>query len=102
MRGDFINDIFECNFGDIFIEVDPQCVNLVEDLQFTKEDEEGGKLKKMTSKPGIEGTFQKHGHTSDAADYLICFLFASEYADFQRGPGSYEITQGKSFRKNTY
>lgn len=102
MRGNFINDIFECNFGDIYLEIDPVCVNLIEDLQFTKEDVDGGKLKKMTSKPGIDGTFQKHGHTSDAMDYMICQMFGPEYEDFQRGPGGMSITQGKHTRNKTY
>lgn len=92
MRGNFINEILSSNYAGIKITISDSCSNSIDDLNYCKEDINGGKLKNKV-KDKIKGiTFEEYGHTSDTMDYFICEAFKKEYLDYQKG--------GK--RKNTY
>lgn len=71
-RRDFINKCLKGGFG-FDIEIDPSCTELIQDLEFVKEDANGAKKKDKVKVDGI--TFEKYGHFSDAFDSLICYVW---------------------------
>lgn len=75
-RGQFTNQVFEGKHN-IRIVVDPKCVNLIADFEYTKETPEGTKHKEIVrdSKKGV--SYEKIGHTGDAHDYSLCACFES-------------------------
>lgn len=86
MRGNFINTIFESNFGDITITIDPSCKNTIADYTYLKENSDGKKFKEKTKNAETNATYEKYGHTSDANDYFFCEAFSPEYQDYQEPP----------------
>jgi hypothetical protein len=78
-RRPFINAIFESKFN-FSIEINKNCVNLIEDLMFVKEDENGAKSKKEKHQDGGE----KYGHTSDTLDYFIISLLKNIYDNYAK------------------
>jgi phage terminase large subunit len=86
MRGNFINEIFANNYGDISINLFENSVYLKNDLLFGKEASDGTKLKEKVK--GEDGsTYEKYHHFSDTLDYLICEAFKREFSDYQNGGG---------------
>jgi hypothetical protein len=47
-------------------------------------------------------TYEKYGHTSDANDYLITTVFASEFSRYQKGGADMKVTTGKNYSKHGY
>ena len=92
MRINFINEVFSSNFEGLKITIGEHCSNSIDDLNYCKEDENGGKAKEKV-KDKIRGiTYEKYGHTSDTLDYIITKVFSKEYALYQKG--------GKKVKKN--
>jgi hypothetical protein len=89
MRGQFFNTILFNNFADIVFKIDPSKKEAISDFTNTKEASDGtkDKAKEKDSKSGV--SYQKHGHISDATDYLLCYAFRTEFETFQRG----DVTQ---------
>lgn len=102
MRGNFINDIFSKNFGGIELKVDRRCVNTVKDYVYLKEDSDGTKLKEKVKDPKTLQTYEKYGHTSDANDYLLCYMFTGEFSTYQKGGIDTKVTLGKNQSNNSY
>lgn len=75
---DFLNNLFAGVYG-IDVEIDPSCVNLIEDLEYGKEDANGGIDKKKVKDPITGETYEKYGHCTDAFRYLICSIFEDLY-----------------------
>ena len=85
MRINFINEIFDSNYSNICISIHENCEKSINDLNYCKEDENGGKLKSLVKDKIRNITYQEYGHTSDTLDYFICSVFEKEYYDYQRG-----------------
>src|SRR5690606_13677180 len=66
MRGNFINAMFEVNFGGVSIFIGNNCRNSISDYMNLKIDSDGTKkkTKEKDRKTGV--TFEPFGHTSDA------------------------------------
>ena len=84
-RGNFINSIFQQQFGGISILIDENCRNTIADYNNLKEASDGAKLKEKARNPDTGVSYEKYGHCSDANDYLICAAFAREYELYRNG-----------------
>ena len=90
MRGNFINQIFRRQFDDINIKISEVCKNTIEDYNQVKEDADGTKKKTKFRDPATQITYERHGHTSDANDYLLCEVFKNSFNLYVRGPDKVE------------
>lgn len=109
-RQQFLNTIFYNQarnepYKGIKIIIGDNCKLTKEDIQNVKEDpseSNRGKLKEkaVDSESGI--SYQKYGHMSDTLDYLMCFVFSGEYAEYKSGGKVFNMTVGKSTSKNSY
>jgi len=104
MRGNFINTIFESNYGGIKIEIGSNCPNTIADYTYLKENSEGKKFKKKVKDRDSGATFEEFGHTSDANDYFLTEAFRGEYLDYQTPPDNDQVRTygGVSQRKNKF
>jgi hypothetical protein len=71
---DFVNKIFADGLP-ITIKIDNGCKALINDFEFMKEAADGGKHKTMAKDPNTGGSYEKYGHTSDSAIYLLISAF---------------------------
>lgn len=93
MRGNWINeDIFEKEI--IKLRISDKCFHTIQDLQFTKEDSDGTKLKKKEKDVRTGVTYEKWGHCSDVLDYLLTFAFNREFLNYQRGGRKVKMIAG--------
>lgn len=83
-RVNFINDIFASNFNSLSIQIDNNCVELINDFLFQKENADGTKMKEKITKHGE--TYEKYGHFSDNFDYFMCEAFREDYEEHMSGP----------------
>jgi len=75
-RRDFMNKLLSGIYPIRFI-IDKSCEKSIADFENVKEDVDGTKLKKAT-KDKVSGiSYEKYGHCSDTADYLLCEVFKS-------------------------
>jgi hypothetical protein len=74
----FMNAILEGKLP-IDIEVDPSCERLIEDLSYVLQGPDGGKHKKRVKDSDTGVTYEERGHTSDAAEYLVCSAFSEAF-----------------------
>lgn len=102
MRLNFINTIFESGFMGCNITIGINCKNTVEDYAYLKQDADGGKLKEKAKDPTTGVSYEKRGHTSDANDYFLCYVFADEYSKYLNGGRSGVPIIGKNVSKNNY
>lgn len=72
-RQKFINRILEGKYPHIEVYFDIEMENTIRDFEFLKQGADG-KLKELVKDPSTKATYQKLGHTSDAAEYLLCEL----------------------------
>lgn len=72
-RRDFVNKAFMGGFA-LDIEIDPSCKEFLMDLEFVKEDVDGGKKKEVV-KDSLGNSYQKYGHHGDAFEYFLCRAF---------------------------
>lgn len=75
---DFLNNLF-AGVYDIDIEIDESCKNFIHDLEYAKEDENGGMMKPKKKDEITGQTYEKYGHCLDAFRYLICSIFEKLY-----------------------
>lgn len=85
MRCMFANELFSGKIEGCTVYLDPDCTNTVEDLKYTKEAADGGKLKERVKNKDTGQSYEKYGHCSDAFDYFATKFFQSEYNDYLRG-----------------
>ena len=52
---------------------------LIEDLSQVSQGPDGGKHKKRETDPTTKVSYEKHGHTSDAGEYLLCSAFSDQF-----------------------
>ena len=80
-RRDFMNRIMGGGYEDIEFMVDPSCELMITDFENVMTDVDGKKwVKKGKNKAGVP--FEKHGHFSDTADYLLCSAFEDRFKNF--------------------
>lgn len=96
MRGNWINTVLENNLGGIKVWVSDRCKAAINDFINTKEAADGTKNKETEKDPNTKVTSQKYGHFTDLFDYIMCYAFANEYDQYQRGGLNFVIKQGKS------
>lgn len=101
-RGNFLNICFETGYQGIDIKIGQNCVNTTNDYLYLKEDSDGTKKKDKAKDLGTGVSYEKYGHTSDANDYFLCYVFAAEFHRYQKGGREFAITMGKNVSKNTY
>jgi hypothetical protein len=78
LRRDFVNKIFE-NKLPIRIRIDENCHYLIGDYMYIKQALDGTKDKHIVEDKETGDKYQKYGHMSDAADYLMVELFKTYY-----------------------
>jgi hypothetical protein len=73
-RRDFLERIFQgkvhINGKKVRIYIDPECKEMIKDLQYLKLGAEGKHKEEVKNADGAK--YQKLGHTSDALEYMIC------------------------------
>lgn len=80
-RRDFINRVMGGGYDDIEFIVDPSCKLMITDFENVMTDLDSKKwVRKGKNKAGVP--FEKHGHYSDTADYLLCSAFYDRYKNF--------------------
>lgn len=85
MRGNFINQIFERGFNGCEIKIGKHCKESISDYNNVKEDTDGTKKKQKTTNPETKVSYEMHGHTSDANDYLICEILKADFNQYRTG-----------------
>ena len=78
LRRDFVNKIFE-NKLPIRIIIDESCTHLINDFMYVKQSLDGTKDKHIVTDKETGDKYQKYGHLSDGADYLLVELFRDFY-----------------------
>ena len=96
MRGNWINEMLESGNN---IMVGTHCYNSVADMQFTKEDADGTKLKKKVKDMRTGISYEQYGHCSDTLDYFLCQYFNREFLLYQRGGRETKMISSKSMRR---
>lgn len=99
--GDFVNAIFENRIKNISIQINESCKTSINDYIETKQDKDGGILKKRETDPQTKTSFEKHGHFTDNLKDFICQCFESEFIQFQSnkiGHQAYIIERPKRIR----
>ena len=102
MRGNFINTILDNELYGISLKLDNSCKLSINDFILTKEASDGTKNKEMETNPVTKVRSQKTGHFTDLTDYLICYAFANEFNQYQRGGVSSFISVGKNVSKHNF
>lgn len=103
MRGNFMNTIFEKGYNGIEIWIHENCSKSIADFLYLKEASDGSKLKEKVTNPDTKVSYEKYGHTSDTADYIITFAFISEFIRFQKMGVGGDVKTGKpASSKNAY
>lgn len=97
MRGSFINQILKEGYNDINIYVNNNCENLINDMLYGLEKEDGTKLKQNYKDKETGETYEKYFHMADALDYLVCNNFTEDYNIFKQ-PTTYSIDYKKVSR----
>lgn len=94
--GEFINEIYLNNIFGLNIMINEECKNSIGDYIDTKEDKDGGVLKKRITDPDTGISYEKNGHLSDTKRYFIVKCFYTEYTKFVNklsNPQDYHIAQ---------
>jgi len=80
--GDFINAIYEENWGGMSITIGEHCKYSISDYIELKQDKDGGTLKKRITDPQTKVSYEPVGHLSDTKKDFIVSCFANEFAQF--------------------
>lgn len=96
MRGNFINTILEKELNGISFMIDDKLKEAINDFINLKEAADGTKNKTMATDPKTKTRYQEWGHITDLTDYLICYAFANEYSQYQKGGLSFLPSYGRN------
>jgi len=80
--GDFINAIYEGAIPGLEIIIGENCKKSISDYIETKQDKDGGVLKKRVTDPKTGSSYEPNGHLSDTKRYIICEAFKDEFNKF--------------------
>jgi len=78
LRRDFINRMFEDKLP-IRVMINEDCHYMIADYMYLKQAIDGGKDKHIVTDKETGDKYQKYGHLSDSADYLMVELFKTYY-----------------------
>jgi phage terminase large subunit len=100
MRGNWINEVFDHNEGELTFIIGNKCVNSIADYMYLKEASDGTKAKIKEKNKETNVTFERYGHTSDANDYLLCVAFQHQFSLYQSGGviQTYETGNDREYR----
>lgn len=82
VSGDFINAIYEENWEGMSITIGENCRESISDYIETKQDKDGGILKKRVTDPKTKVSYEPWGHLSDDKRYFITTCFETEFYNF--------------------
>lgn len=104
MRGRFINDLFQGKVEGCKVVISGECRETIKDYMNVKQAADGGKEKKKVKDPNTGISYEPLGHTSDANDYFLCWVFNKEYKAWQSHGQPMKATLGrrKVFSGNRY
>jgi len=100
VRIGFMNAIFNGSVSNIVFRIDRRCVKSIEDLQYIKEDSDGGKFKQMFVDPSTGVKCQRFGHCSDFMEYFFTICFQREFIKYQKGGSNPTNMMLGSLKKN--
>jgi hypothetical protein len=86
MRGSWLNNIFEIQYGGINITIGENCKKTITDFVSLKEAPDGTKLKSMTTDTATGARYQEFGHFTDLFDYVMCSAFETSYREYMKNP----------------
>lgn len=103
MRAGWMNTVFEKEVGNIKFLMSTECKVSMSDFVLTKEDENGGKLKKKETNPVTKVQYQAHGHFCDLLEYFMTVRFMNQFQTWMAGGAVSSITYGRNTHtKNSY
>jgi hypothetical protein len=82
--GDFVNAVFEGNVKEMSITIGEHCKESINDYIETKQDKDGGILKKRVTDPKTKTSYEPNGHITDNLKDFICQAFAPEFRNFKK------------------
>jgi hypothetical protein len=82
LSGAFINEIYAHNIYGYTISINSSCRTSIEDYTMTKENAEGGILKKRVTNKETGVSYERYGHFSDAKRYFITTVLRPEFENF--------------------
>jgi PBSX family phage terminase large subunit len=102
MRGNWINAMLGYSEGGMQLFFDENCTHTISDFMYLKESSDGTKHKEKARDRDTNVSYEKYGHMSDCADYLLTYAYAKEYEEYQRGGINLIPNFGKNKSKNIY
>jgi hypothetical protein len=84
LTGDFINEILASEIFGLSIEVNELCKESINDYIQTKEDADGGILKRRIKHPVTGQSYEPLGHLTDTMRYFICKAFEEEFYKYSQ------------------
>lgn len=101
-RGEFTNTIFLKGYNGIEFWINKECPNTINDFYSLRgqTDDKGTVIKKeMIKVKGIDGmpdkTYEKWGHLSDSATYILCRIFPDDF-NMAKNPKSISVISSRS------
>ncbi len=94
-RGEFINDVFAGRHEDLEIVIGDRCTTSINDYMNVVEAPDGTKHKQKIKDKKTGVSYEKHGHTSDANDYLHIEVFKTHYLSYINGNKKLDYVTGK-------
>jgi hypothetical protein len=79
ISGDFVNAIYELNYGGYTIEISDTCKVSIDDYATVKEDKNGKMIKETAKDPVTKKPYEINGHFSDTKRYFICKVLEKEF-----------------------
>lgn len=99
-RGQFTNEIFANNYSGIEFCINEKCKNTINDFLYLKADYDGTIKKEIVKNKDNGKTYEKYGHCSDSATYILCQVFANIFSKWKNGGKAFKPIMGDN--KNKY
>lgn len=87
----FINHIYESGYEGWSIEIGQTCRVSIDDYCMTKENKDGGVLKKRVNDKATGTSYEMYGHFSDAKRYFITTLLSDEFERYRSRENTFGI-----------
>ena len=97
--GDFVNAIFEGNIDNISITIGESNKTSINDYIETKQDKDGGILKKRVTDPATKSSYEPNGHLTDNLKDFMCQAFEPEFNQFKRKYQEFKPIIGRKQRR---
>jgi len=91
--GEFANRVFLSNYEGIEFMINKNCTHTVNDFYSYRADEKGEPKKEYVTDKSIDPPkkYEKWGHLSDAATYLLCRMFSEEFSVMRNPKKNYDV-----------